>query len=180
MTIFEFLSVAASIVLALGLSRLITSIPYVFDTHKRDWLHALTFVGLFAAHILIWWRIWPLHSVTSWNLLGFAILMGSPLSLCLAATAMVSSNPDQVGNWKEQFSERSPWIFSAFAAVMMIGILRGYVLLDITPEWWSIVVPAGLVVAAFSSRRSFHIAGVIFILLALARVAYVSFSAPLS
>lgn len=180
MTIFEFLSVAASIVLALGLSTLIASIPYVFDSRKRDWLHALTFVALFAAHILIWWRIWPLHSVASWNFAGFTILMGSPLSLCLAATAMVSSSPDQVDNWKEQFSERSPWIFSAFAAVMMIGILRGYVLLDITPTWWSIAVPTGLVIAAFSDRRSFHIAAVIILVLVLARIAYASFSAPLS
>ena len=117
MTIFEFLSVAASIVLALGLSTLITNIPYVFDARKRDWLHALAFVALVAGHILAWWRIWPLNSVANWNILGFAILMGTPLSLYLAATALVSNNPNQVESWKKQFSERSRWFFSALVAV---------------------------------------------------------------
>ena len=56
MTIFEFLSVAASIVLALGLGKLISSIPYVFDAHKRDWLDALAFVTLIAGQFLAWWR----------------------------------------------------------------------------------------------------------------------------
>ena len=176
MTIFEFLSVAASIVLALGLGTLITSIPYVFDARKRDWLHALTFIALVAGHILAWWRIWPLNSVANWNILGFAILMGTPLSLYLAATALVSNHPDQVENWKEQFSERSRWLYSALVAVWIFGILRGYVLLDRTPPWWSLVMLAGFVVAAFSNRRSFHIAALFMFLLVFSALIYFSFS----
>lgn len=177
MTIFEFLSVAASIVLALGLSTLITSIPYVFDSSKRDWLHALAFVALVAGHILAWWRIWPLNSVVNWNILGFAILMGTPLSLYLAATALVSNNPDQVDSWKAQFSHRSPWFFSALVAVWSFGILRGYVLLDRTPPWWSLMMLGGFAVAAISRRRDVHIAALIMFVLAFVTLIYFSFSA---
>ena len=42
MSIFEYLTVAVSIVLALGLSKLVSSIPYVFDRRKRDWLHSFS------------------------------------------------------------------------------------------------------------------------------------------
>ncbi len=177
MTIFEFLSVAASIVLALGLSTLITSIPYVFDARKRDWLHALAFVALVAGHILAWWRIWPLNSVANWNILGFAILMGTPLSLYLAATALVSNNPNQVESWKKQFSERSRWFFSALVAVWVFGMLRGYVLLDLTPPWWSFLMLGGFVVAASSTRRDVHVAALFMFVLAFAALIYISFSA---
>ena len=178
MTIFEFLSVAASIVLALGLSALITSIPHVFDIRKRDWLHGVAFVALVAGHILAWWRIWPLNSVANWDILGFAILMGTPLSLYLAATALVSSNPDQVENWKERFAENSRWLFSALVAVWVFGILRGYVLLDLTPSWWSLAMLAGFAAAALSKRRSLHIAVIFMSVIVFAMLMYFSFSAP--
>ena len=178
MTIFEFLSVAASIVLALGLSTLVTSIPYVFDASKRDWLHALAFVALAMGHILAWWRIWPLNSVANWNILGFAILMGTPLSLYLAATALVSNNPDQVESWKEQFAQRSRWFFSALISVWSFGILRGYVFLDRTPPWWSLVMLGGFAFAAFSRRRHIHIAVLFMLMSSFAALIYFSFSAP--
>jgi hypothetical protein len=177
LTIFEFLSVAASIVLALGLSTLITSIPFVFDASKRDWLHALAFVALIAGHILAWWRIWPLSAVVNWNILGFTILMGTPLSLYLAATALVSNNPDKVENWREQFSHRSRWFFSALVGTWVFGILRGYVFLDRMAPWWSFLMLGGFVVAASSSRRDIHIGVLLMFVLAFAALIYYSFTA---
>ena len=157
MSIFEFLTVAASIVLALGIGKLTSSIPYVFNVRKSDWLHALFFVFLVIAHIVVWWRVWLLNVVPSWNILQFAVLMGSPLSLYLAATALVSSNPEQVGDWKEYFEEHSHWIISAIAAIVFFGLLRSYVVLKITPEWWSFAIFAIYVGAAISRRRMVHI-----------------------
>ena len=177
MTIFEFLSVAASIVLALGLGKLISSIPYVFDAHNRDWLHAMAFATLIAGHILAWWRIWPLNSVAHWNILGFAILMGTPLSLYLAATALVSSSPDLVASWKEHFSETSRWLFSALIAVWVFGILRSYILLNLTPVWWSLLMLGAFVVAAISSRRNIHIVVLSMLLLVFAALIFRSFDA---
>ena len=177
LTVFEFLSVAASIVLALGLSTLVTSIPFVFDTRKRDWLHALAFVALVAGHILAWWRIWPLSTVAKWDILGFAILMGTPLSLYLAATALVTNNPDKVEDWKKQFSDRSHWFFSALVCTWAFGILRGYVLLDRLPAWWGILMLGVFVAAASSNRRNVHIVAILATLLAFAALIYYSFSA---
>ncbi len=85
MTIFEYLSVAASIVLALGVSRLASSIRYVFDSSRIDAVHAALFVLLFLIHLNHWWRLWPLHDVPEWNFLQFLIVMGGPISLYIAA-----------------------------------------------------------------------------------------------
>ena len=40
MTVFEFLSVAVSIVLALTLGKLVAATPHVFSRDKRDPIHA--------------------------------------------------------------------------------------------------------------------------------------------
>lgn len=158
MSIFEFLTVAISIVLALGLSLLISSIPHVFDPKKRDWLHSLFFVLLVFSHIVVWWRVWMLNSVSSWNIVQFTILIGSPLSLYLAATALVSSTPHQISDWRAHFSERGQWVFAALAATILFGILRSHYILGVMPEWWgflALVVYGG---AALSRRRDVHIA----------------------
>ncbi len=158
MTIFEFLTVAVSIVLALGMGTLISSIPHVFDSKKRDWLHATYFVLLVLAHIIVWWRVWLLNVAPSWNIFQFTILMGSPLSLYLAATALVSSNPAQVDNWRSYFQEKSHWIISGITAILFFGILRSYFILAITPPWWSLAALVMYIVAAISRRRDVHIA----------------------
>jgi hypothetical protein len=177
MSIFEFLSVAASIVLALGLGRLISSIPYVFDARKRDWLHALAFVTLIAGHILAWWRIWPLNSVSHWNILGFAILMGTPLSLYLAATALVSDNPEGVASWRQHFMERSRWLFSSLIAVWIFGILRRYIFSYGETPWWSFAILATFFVAAFSKRRIVHMITLFVLLLGFVALIVYSFEA---
>jgi hypothetical protein len=157
MSIFEFLTVAVSIVLALGLGRLISCAPYVFDVQKSDWLHGTFYVLLVVAHIVVWWRVWLLNDVSSWNILQFAILMGSPLSLYLASTALVSNAPEQVTDWKAYLADRSRWIFVAVTAVVFFGLLRSYFIRGVTPEWWSFLAVAIYAGAALNKRRIMHV-----------------------
>ncbi len=105
MTIFEYLSVAASIVLALGISKLVSSVRHVFAPGRRDWLHVVLFAYLFLAHLLQWWRFWPLHDVLSWNFIQFLIVIGSPICLYLAAAVLVSDAPSEVHSWRNQLAE---------------------------------------------------------------------------
>jgi len=158
MSIFEFLTVAVSIVLALGLSLLISSIPHVFSPKKRDWLHASVFVLLIFSHIVVWWRVWILNSVSSWNIVQFMILIGSPLSLYLAATALVSNLPDQVEDWRSYFSDRGQWAFAALGSAVFFGILRSYYILGVVPEWWGFTALALYAGAALTRKREVHIA----------------------
>jgi hypothetical protein len=157
MSIFEFITVAVSIVLALGLSLLISSIPHVFSPKKRDWLHESVFVLLVFSHIVVWWRVWILNSVSSWNIVQFMILIGSPLSLYLAATALVSNRPDQVDDWKSYFSDHVQWAFAALAAAIFFGILRSYYIIGVVPEWWGFLALVLYAGAALTRKREIHI-----------------------
>lgn len=148
-------------ILALGLSRLISSIPYVFDPRKRDWLHALIFVVLTFGHIMLWWRVWLLNSVPTWNILQFSVLIASPLSLYLAATALVSNAPEKVDDWKTYYSDHGQWVIAALAVTVLFGVLRAQLILGTISSWWSILVFGLYCGAALTKRRIVHVGVVI-------------------
>lgn len=156
MTIFEYLTVAVSIVLGLGLSKLVSSVPFVFASNKRDWLHILSFIFLIIAHIIVWWNIWLLNGISDWNIFQFAIIMGSPLSLYLAATAIVSADPSQVSDWKQHFASHSHWMFSALAAALALAMLRAEFIATYGTSWATVIAFFGMLFCAFSNKRSVH------------------------
>jgi hypothetical protein len=162
MTIFEFLTVAVSLIMALGLSKLVSSVPFVFDRKKRDWLHIVLFILVIWAHLTVWWRIWLLNDVPEWNILQFVILMGAPLSLYLAATALLSPDPSRVDDWKQYLSEQSFWVFLAMAAVIIFGLLRYLFISNITPSLTAFLFLAIVVFGSFTKRRDVHIGIVLF------------------
>ena len=116
MTVFEFLSVAVSIVLALTLGKLVAATPHVFSRDKRDPIHAGLFLVNCFVVLNIWWFVWSLHDKTSWNFLEFLIMMGSPIALYLAAHLLVSDIPGEVRSWREHFAGVHSWYFAAILA----------------------------------------------------------------
>ena len=157
MTIFEYLSVAASIVLALGISKLVSSVRHVFAPGRRDWLHVVLFLYLFLAHLLQWWRFWPLHDVPSWNFIQFLIVMGSPISLYFAAAVLVSDAPSEVHSWRDQLAEAHRWFFAATFFSFLIGNLRSaFVLNGQLQPLWIVGGLAPLLAGAILPSRTVH------------------------
>jgi hypothetical protein len=99
------------------------------------------------------------------------------LSLYLASSALVSNSPDQIADWKTHFSDRSQWIFSAFAATIFFGILRSYYILEVIPQWWSFLALAVYTAAALIKRREFHVAATLLSILFLGLLLSRDFSA---
>ncbi len=120
MTIFEFLSVAVSIVLALTLGKLIAATPHVFSSRARDVIHAGFFLVTNFVVLAIWWFVWTLHDKASWNFLEFLIMMGSPVGLYLAAHLLVSDVPREVVSWREHFATVHRWYFAAILVLPKI------------------------------------------------------------
>jgi hypothetical protein len=120
MTIFEFLSVAVSIVLALTLGKLIAATPHVFAAGARDAIHAGFFLVTGFVVLAIWWFVWTLNDKATWNFLEFLLMMGSPIGLYLAAHLLVSDVPREVSNWKDHFAKIYRWFFAAVLATVVL------------------------------------------------------------
>lgn len=161
MTIFEYLTVAVSLILALGLSKLVSSVPFVFHRERRDWLHILVFVLAISTHIVIWWNIWLLNEIPNWTIFQFAILMASPLSLYLFATALLSPDPSQVSDWKQYLAEHSFLVFASAVAVLFFSLMRNIFILGadgrvLPTVVFPLILMSTLLFGSFSQRRSVH------------------------
>ena len=56
MSQFEFVSVAASLVMALAIGRLVYALPFVFNPKRIDSLHAAYAISLVLFSFQVWWR----------------------------------------------------------------------------------------------------------------------------
>ncbi len=167
MTIFEFLSVAVSIVLALTLGKLIAATPHVFSSGARDVLHAGFFLVNSFVVLVIWWMVWTLNDKASWNFLEFITLMGSPICLYLSAHILVSDEPREIDNWRVHFESVHRWYFAATLATVVFAILRMTLVLGaqmrLTLGFIALVI--AFTVGIVSSRRSIHAGVLLFWLL---------------
>ena len=74
MSLFEYVSVMVSVILALGIAQILTGVGAFLVTKDRPrayWLHAvwLAFLALF--HIQVWWVFWDLRSRPPDTILAF-------------------------------------------------------------------------------------------------------------
>jgi len=130
MTLFEFLSVAISIVLALSAGQILTNLREVFDPSRRYWVHALYVFQILLIHILNWWSLWAYRDISSWNLATFAVVLLGPGFLFICSSTLVPSYAQSVASWEEHFYKVRRWFFAARSLFIVVAGYRTWLLLD--------------------------------------------------
>ena len=74
MTHFEFITVAVSIILGLGVIQILSNLDRVLAQPRRYWLHSAWVFMLFWLLIQNWWAFWDLKDI-DWNLGYFSLLV---------------------------------------------------------------------------------------------------------
>jgi hypothetical protein len=128
-TLFEFLSVAISIVLALSAAQLLTNFREVFDPSRRSWVHATWVVHVLLVHVFVWWSMWAFRDV-EWNLATFSVVLLPPGVLFVCSSTLVPSNSSSVTSWGEHFFEVRRWFFAARGLFVLTAGFRSWLLLD--------------------------------------------------
>ena len=88
MTSFEYLSVAISIVLGLGLAQVLGGLSAAARSWKNVtpyWVHAVWVFLILLLHIQTWWAIWDFSGDRTWTLVNFTGLLGFPVALYFMA-----------------------------------------------------------------------------------------------
>ncbi len=101
-TLFEYISVGVVIVLSFGVVRLLDGAPASFQREKRYWPHSLWLAIKFLNHFQFWWIFWGTRDA-EWNFVFFVAQLGTPVLLYLQASALVTSAPDSVEDWRVHF-----------------------------------------------------------------------------
>lgn len=105
MTSFEYITIPVSIVLALGLGKILTATMVVIETGRRDWLHLLWCAVLMLVMLGQWVAVWGLRSNAVWSAGEFFVVMLSPILFYMAAHLLVSSRPEAIESWSAHLSQ---------------------------------------------------------------------------
>jgi len=111
MTLFEYVTVAVSVVLSFGVVRLLDGLRSALAPDRRYWVHFLWIPTKLFNHALYWWGLWALREAVTWNLASFLWLLLFPGTLYLQATALVTTSPAEVRSWRDHFYEIRAWFF---------------------------------------------------------------------
>ena len=112
MTLFEFISVACSLVLALALSRGLNGIRSVFFADRRYWPHAIWLVTKLLNTVTYWWWLWAYNEMHSfWNILTFLLYLSVPVGIYLQVDSLVGHHPREIRDWRERYFDEHKWFF---------------------------------------------------------------------
>lgn len=172
MTLFEYLSVAFSIVLSLSAVRLLAGLSASFLPGRRCWVHTLWLGSSLLLAALVWWNFWSFRNA-QWNFLSFLLGLFVPGSIYLMAVALVPDSPGRVTSWEEQFSAARARFFTALAMFFALITATSWILLGLPllhPIRGVHTLAFGLALTGvISTRRRYHEALVIgFVILELA------------
>ena len=121
MTVFEYLSVAVSIVLALGIGHVLGGLSMLARRWRYVslyWVHLVWTVLILVLHVQIWWAYWDFSGDRSWNLARFAAMLAVPGMLYFLAHMIVpESTPENRLDLRAYFGEIRVPFFLALAVL---------------------------------------------------------------
>src|SRR6266480_6888339 len=88
---FSYLSVLISIVLALGMTRLLAGVGEMLQARSRRriyWVHAVWIVNLFLYLVVAWWIFYRWRNQQPWTFFLFLFVLISPTILYLASIVL--------------------------------------------------------------------------------------------
>jgi len=147
MDAFRWISVVLSIILGLGITRLLSAAVEVFrarDRWEMDWV-PLAWAGcIFLSQLQFWWGIIELQGmVPQWSIGLFLLLVSLTIVLFLAASLILPlARSDEKGSLRTSFEHDGRWALVALSAYNGLAILADWLLWDVSPlsSWGAFLV----------------------------------------
>jgi hypothetical protein len=164
---FSYLVVLTSIILGLGVTRLVGGLGHLMQTRRRKrpyWVHTLWMMNLLMAMAVVWWMAYRWCSNEHWTFLLFIWLLLLPTILYLISSLLFPDQDDQrITDWEAYFYQNQRDIFLLYALIFPIDIidtlLKGMAhfraqgpLYVMTMVLWFVLC----LIAAFTKRRLYH------------------------
>jgi hypothetical protein len=112
MSQFEFVMTAVSVFMSFGVVRLLDGLRSTFNSNRSYWIHSSWVVIRLCSYVLLWWGSWSAREYESWNLFQFCLWLVPFGLLYLQSTALVTTRPDDIQDWRSHFYEIRSWFFA--------------------------------------------------------------------
>jgi hypothetical protein len=177
MNAFEYLSVLISIILALGMTRVLAGVGEMLQARSRRriyWVHVLWIANLFLYLVVAWWIFYRWRNQEPWTFFLFVFVLTSPTLLYLASLLLFPAEADveKAINYKTHYyaNHRAFFIiFTLFTPVDIVdSLLKGIPhFLALGPQYIvsSSIYFVGLATAAITSNERYHQVFAIFFLI---------------
>ena len=113
MTLFEYITVAISLVLALSVARTVDGLRSSLASGRRYWIHAAWVVVKLTNPMTFWWGIWRFRDSPAWDFPAFMLVLAWPVVLYLQVSSLVTRQPELVSDWRSHFYQQRKWFFGA-------------------------------------------------------------------
>jgi hypothetical protein len=165
---FEYLSVLISIILALGMTRVLAGVGEMLQarSHRRIyWVHAIWIIKLFLYLVIAWWMFYRWRSQQPWTFFLFVFVLISPTTLYLASLLLFpqKGNLDLTIDYKTHYYANHRAFFVLLALFMAVDVIDSLLkgtphFLELGPQYFvSIFLNlAGLTTAAITRNERFH------------------------
>ncbi|HYG65093.1 MAG TPA: hypothetical protein VEL74_21095 [Thermoanaerobaculia bacterium] len=126
MNTFDYLSVLLSIVVGLGLSRMLGNFGELVLQRAKVrfyWVPLVTAAIVFLAHVEFWWSAFGFREIPEWNFFSFILLLFVTIALYMMSVFVL---PDPQGEasvdlYAHYYSVR-PWFFSTACLYLVLDI----------------------------------------------------------
>lgn len=165
---FSYLSVLISIVLALGMTRVLAGIGEMLQARKRSriyWVHIVWTVNLFVYLVVAWWIFYRWRGQQPWTFYLFIFVLISPTILYLASIVLFppESQMDKPVDYKAHYYANHRAFFIAFGLFTPVDIVDSLLkgvphFLSLGPQYFvsSVLYFIGLTTAAITRSERYH------------------------
>jgi hypothetical protein len=165
---FSYLSVLISIILALGMTRVLAGVGEMLQARSRRriyWVHAVWAVNLFIYLVVAWWLFYRWRNQQPWTFFLFVFVLISPTILYLTSLLLFprDSAVDESVNYKTHFYANHRAFFIILALYGPVDVVDS--LLKGVPHLFGLGLPylvsmtfflAGLTTAAVTRNERYH------------------------
>ena len=165
---FEYLSVLISIILALGMTRVLAGVGEMLQARSRHrvyWVHAIWIINVLLFLVVAWWIFYRWRNQQPWTFFLFIFVLISPTLLYLASLLLFprEGDVDSAVDYKTHYYANHRAFFILFALFAPVDIVDS--LLKGVPHFLNLGLPyivvnvlflAGLVTAAITRNERYH------------------------
>jgi hypothetical protein len=115
---FEYIALLASIVIALGLTRILTGLGKVLqlrDATRIYWVHIVWTVNVLLWLLLNWWILYRWRTFEAWTFFLFLFVLVSPTVAFLLSVLLLPEPLESEPDLKRYFYQNRRWFFSLAA-----------------------------------------------------------------
>lgn len=126
MEIFNYIAVAVSIILGLGLTCLLDGASNLILARRRIsvyWIHIVWVIIAILLHIQFWWGFWRFHTFEEWTLISFVAYLSAPICLFVLGDLAFPDFRESPQCMRKHYYEHHRWFFGVLASYLLIVII---------------------------------------------------------